>query len=203
MAKPPKTAPVLVLRFSDGALYLYSWGSACSRLPSCPAPMFVRAHAFRAVPARAPEAVCLPTCWRSLPGSGSPRSPSPCAVKARQRLTLPDRLRGQRSTRFARSASLVIDGLVAARAHNPALDTGGYKTVNNQGLPSYLRPGGSADAGGVPRSKAGTRGKYIYTFAAAHSAAAVVYGGKQDGVEIPDQVGGDGLEKLSKYCVIS
>lgn len=114
----------------------------------------------------------------------------------------PDRLQGRRSTRFARSASLVIDGLVAARAQNPALDAGGYKTVNNQGLPYYLRPGGSADAVGVPRSKAGTRGKYIYTFAAAHGAAVVVYGGVVGGEETPDQWLGDWNKKPSSGRVM-
>ena len=40
------------------------------------------------------------TSCRSLSGSGSLRSPSPCTAKARQPLTLPDRLPPQRSTAF-------------------------------------------------------------------------------------------------------
>ena len=40
------------------------------------------------------------TSCRSLSGSGSLASPSPCTAKARQPLTLPDRLPPQRSTAF-------------------------------------------------------------------------------------------------------
>ena len=73
----------------------------------------------------------------------------------------PDRLRGQRSTRFARSASLVIDRLVAgarkAHAHHPAVN----KTVNNQGPPGDSRFSPGADTSNITRPKDGTR-VYIY-----------------------------------------
>ena len=60
---------------------------------------------FRPGPRR-PSAFSL--FWRSLPAAGSLGSPVRGPVKVRQRLTLPDRLRGQRSSRCAPSASLVV-----------------------------------------------------------------------------------------------
>ena len=129
--------------------------------------------------------------------------PSVAPSKPVSDLSLPDRLRGQRSTRFARSASLVTGRLTAATAQSLAHEAGSCETASNQGLLWDARPDSSAYASGVPRSKAGTLGKYIYTFAAAHGAAVVVYGGGL--VVIPDLIGdlrlpvgagNDGVENL-------
>ena len=82
--------------------------------------------------------------------SREPEVSLPRRSRAR-RPTLPDRLRGQRSTRIARSASLVIDGLVAgtrkALAHHPAAN----KTVNTQGPLADVRFSLSATSSDITR----------------------------------------------------
>ena len=82
--------------------------------------------------------------------SREPEVSLPRRSRAR-RPTLPDRLRRQRSTRFARSASLVIDGLVAGThepiSHHPAAN----KTVNNQGPLADVRFSLSAKSSDITR----------------------------------------------------
>ena len=102
--------------------------------------------------------------------SREPEVSLPRRSRAR-RPTLPDRLRHQRSTRFARSASLVIDGLVAGTrktlAYNPAVN----KTVNNQGPQADVRPSRSATSTAVPRPT-GRKRVNIYTPGSSGRAAA-------------------------------
>ena len=75
------------------ASYFYSKVSASSRRPSYPAPTSVlRSQSGPSRPR--PRRESAHPQRRSLSGSGSLRSPSPCAAKARQHPTLPDRLRG-------------------------------------------------------------------------------------------------------------
>ena len=71
-------------RFSDAASYLYSTVCDCSRIPLYPASAFVHAHSFGPFRPRPRRPSAHPFCCLSLPGSGSLRSPSPCAVKASQ-----------------------------------------------------------------------------------------------------------------------
>ena len=102
----------LALRISVVAKYLYSTVSASSRGPLYPASTPVprsQGGPFRPRPRR-PSA--RPHC-RSLPGSGSLRSPSPCAVKARHPYT-PDRLRGQRSAALRVLGHLETQRLIPA-----------------------------------------------------------------------------------------
>ena len=71
-------------RFSVVALCFYSTVSACSRIPSYPASASVRAHSLGPFRPRPRRPSAHPFCCLSLPGSGSLKSPSPCAVKASQ-----------------------------------------------------------------------------------------------------------------------
>ena len=95
------------------ASYFYSKVSASSRRPSYPAPTSVRRSQggpFRPRPRREsahPQR-------RSLSGSGSQRSPSPCTAKARRVPTLPDTLRGH-----APLASLVPRPMALADSQPP------------------------------------------------------------------------------------
>ena len=93
------------------------------------------------------------TSWRSLPGSGSLRSPRPCAVKARQRPTRQTasvasapvaalqslrsfRVLGGLETQSREPASgLVGNGNVGGPIDRPA-----FETLNHQGLLGDLRP---------------------------------------------------------------
>lgn len=89
---------------------------------------------FRAVPARAPEAVCLPTFLAVFAGVWEPEVSQPLRRQSPSAAHAADRLRGQRSTRFARSASLVTGRLTAATAQSLAHDAGSCETASNQGL---------------------------------------------------------------------
>ena len=72
------------VRFSVVAMCFYSTVSACSREPLYPASASVRAHSLGPFRPRPRRPSAHPFCCLSLPGSGSLRSPSPCAVKASQ-----------------------------------------------------------------------------------------------------------------------
>ena len=71
-------------RFSVVALCFNSSVCACSRGPLYPASTSVRAHSLGPFRPRPRRPSAQPFSCLSLPGSGSLRSPSPCAVKARQ-----------------------------------------------------------------------------------------------------------------------
>ncbi len=78
-----------------------------------------------AVPAQAPESVCPPHGCRSWSGSGSPRSPSPCAAQAHHHLTL-QTLSGANAP--LRSASLVTARLLGgSRLHDIKENTAGTR----------------------------------------------------------------------------
>ena len=79
---PPQTARYP--RSSGVVSCFYSKASASSRGPSSPARAPVLAHSFGLFQPRAVRPSACRTLCRSLPGSGSLRSPSPCTVKARQ-----------------------------------------------------------------------------------------------------------------------
>ena len=98
-ARHPLRRPAL--RIGLGASYPDSSHSACSRAPSSPASTSSRAHSFGPFRPRRRRESAHPR-RRSLSGSGSLRSPSPCTAKARRIPTLPDTLR-----RHAPLASLV------------------------------------------------------------------------------------------------
>ena len=68
------------------------------------------------------RSVQLTNCW-SLPGSGSLRSPSPCAVKAQHRPNAPDHLQGQASATLRRLYGLEIQSLASAKRKAPRSTT--------------------------------------------------------------------------------
>ena len=101
--------------------------------------------------------------------SREPKVSLPRRSRAR-RPTLPDRLRGQRSTRFARSAPLVIGRLIAG-AHNPAHIPAVNETANNQGPQADVRFSRSDTSTAVPRPN-GRKKVKIYTARGSGRAAA-------------------------------
>ena len=95
------------------ASYFYSKVSASSRRPSYPAPTSVlRSQSGPSRPR--PRRESAHPQRRSLSGSGSLRSPSPCTAKARRIPTLPDTLRGH-----APFASLVPRPMALADSQPP------------------------------------------------------------------------------------
>ena len=87
-----------------------------------------------------------------------------------RRPTLPDRLRDQRSTRFARSAPLVIGRLIAG-THDPTHVPAVNETANNQGPQADGRFGLSDTSSGITRPT-GRERVYIYTTRGSGKAAA-------------------------------
>ncbi len=132
--------------------------SACSRGPSYPASTSSRAHSLEPFRLRPRRPSAHPQ-RRSLSGSGSLRSPSPCTAKARRIPTLPDRLQGH-----APLASLVprpwsLPDSQPAPAQNssikstasPAPTNPPARPDSNQGQPGISRPNFSAYSSTLPR----------------------------------------------------
>ena len=95
IVRPPFHRPARIIVVAPS---LDSKASARSREPLCPASPSSRAHTLGPSRPRRRRPSAHPHC-RSLPGSGSLKSPSPRTVKARHP-PAPDRLRRQRSTSF-------------------------------------------------------------------------------------------------------
>jgi hypothetical protein len=107
-----------------------------------------------------------PFCRRSLSGSGSLRSPSPCTAKARRPPHLPDRLRGHAPLRSAPYGTVRLTE--APQGHRQNLSI--CETASTIGPPETPASAASRMEPTSPARKDGTRDKYIHQEAAADAA---------------------------------